>query len=297
MENLSKNINSGIITVIFCFYLLFSLSFHAMGQDNGQEKQDKKEKKVDKPVRSPFESNYFIESQTTVVPGKRTLEFIILHRFGSLNSGSFDLFGIYAPSNIRLGISYTPFKRLQIGFGTTKNKLVQDLNWKWAILEQTRSGKIPIAITYYGNVAIEAGSKDNFEKSAHRFTYFNQIMFSRKFGKRFTAQISGSYAHFNVVDSLMKNNNFAVGVLARYKISDQASIIVEYDQPLTITDSFAVKPNLSIGVEIATSSHAFQIFLTTYNGIVYQYNQVYNGNDFTKRGIRLGFNITRLWSY
>jgi Membrane bound beta barrel domain (DUF5777) len=297
MENLSKNLHSGIITIILSIIILFLVPFQASGQDEGQDKQDKKEKKVDKPVRSPFESNYFIESQTTVVPRKKTLEFIILHRFGSVNSGSFDLFGIYAPSNIRLALSYTPFKRFQIGLGTTKNKLIQDLNWKWAILEQTRSGKVPIAITYYGNIAMEAGNKDNFEKSAHRFTYFNQIMFSRKFSKNFTAQLSGSFAHFNVVDTLMKNNNFAVGILARYKISDQTSILIEFDQPITITDGFDVKPNLSIGVEIATSSHAFQIFLTTYNGIVYQYNQVYNGNDFTNKGIRLGFNITRLWSY
>ncbi len=289
----------GVVRVLVSGFILSALLLDSpmlLAQEH-TSKQELPAGKNDKPVRSPFESNLFIESQTTVVPRKKTLEFDIQHRFGSLNSGNFDLFGIYGPSNIRMGLTYTPFKRIQFGIGSTKNRAVQDFNWKWAILEQTRSGRIPMAITYYGNVSMEALSADNYEKTLHRLSYFNQIMLSRKFSRKLTIQGSFSFSHFNVVDTLMRNDNLAAGILARYKFSDQSSLMIEFDQPLTISGGLAVKPNLSVGIEVSTSSHAFQIFLTTYNSIAYQYNQVYNLNNLDSRGIRLGFNITRLWNY
>ncbi|NOX45670.1 MAG: hypothetical protein GXO89_01670 [Chlorobi bacterium] len=290
----------GILTALMISFAINPICLRA--QEEATEKPAKK--KADKPVRNPWEAGMLIETQTDLVWAPKTLEFVIQHRFGELNSGTFDLAGLYAPSNIRIALNYGLFKNAQIGIGTTKDNKLQDLNWKYKILTQTKSGSMPIALTYYGNVEYDARDKENFGasaeyKSSYRMSYFNQLIISRKFSKAVTAQITGSYAHYNLVDSVftpdLKHDNFAVGVAGRVKISRQTSIIVEYDVPLTTPDY--IKPNYSIGVEMATSSHAFHIFITTYDGISPQRNLTYNTNDFFKGDFLIGFNITRNWNF
>ncbi len=130
-------------------------------------------------------------------------------------------------------------------------------------------------------------------------SYFNQLIIGRKFGKKVAVQAMFNYAHFNQIDTTgipdLKHDNFGIGFAGRYKFSPQGSVLLEYEQPLTTPEE--IKPNLSFGVEFATSSHAFQIFITTYNGIIYQENMVYNRNDYSDGGLRLGFNITRNWNF
>jgi len=267
-----------------------------------QENNNPKQKQIQKPVRSPWESDMLIETQTGLVLPQKTLEFIIQHRFGNINSGTFDLLGIYAASNIRLALNYGLFNNFQIGLGTTKNKKYQDLNWKYKILTQTRSGSIPLSLTYYGNISFDAREQEYFGVNntfSDRVSYFNQLILGRKFSRLVSLQLTTSYAHYNQIDTIgfpgMKHDNFGLGLAGRIKISPQTSITFEYNQPLTTPDN--IKPNLSLGVEIATSSHVFQIFLTTYSGIIPQENLCYNTNEFYKGDILLGFNITRLWGF
>ncbi len=291
--NQKKTIHLFIITVLFVFS---HIGIQA------QEESASQTKKVQKPVRSPWESGYLIENQTGLVLPAKTLEFIIQHRFGNINSETFDLAGIYGASNIRIGLNYGLFKNFQLGLGTTKNKKYQDLNWKYKILTQTRSGSMPLSLTYYGNIALDAREASYFGKNykfAHRISYFNQLIVGRKFSRTVSVQLSIDYSHYNMVDTTafsgMKHDNFGLGFAGRVKISPQTSITLEYNQPLTTPDN--IKPNLSLGVEIATSSHAFQIFVTTYSGIMPQENLSYNTNEFYKGDILLGFNITRLWGF
>ncbi len=82
-----------------------------------------------------------------------------------------------------------------------------------------------------------------------------------------------------------------------YKFAAVASFIFEYAQPLTISESVGTKPDLGVGIEIATRSHAFQLFVGTANAIINQRNVVYNYLDFTKAEMHLGFNITRRWNF
>jgi hypothetical protein len=262
-----------------------------------------------KPVRAPFESSWIIDNQTVVVPNKGTLEFMIQHRFGSVSNGITDMWGLYAPSNIRLGISYTLFDKfgfgylsgpLSIGIGSTKNNRIQDVNLKYAFLQQTRNGNIPVSVTYYGNAAIETlRPKEGLPNgnTSDRFSFFHQLIISRRFSPRFTLQIAHSASHYNVVEPGMVNDHFAAAFSARYKFSPQSSIIVNVDQPITVHKLYNPQPNVGFGLEVATSSHAFQIFLTNYSAIVAQRNNVFNQNDPWSRGFLIGFNITRLWGF
>ena len=257
-----------------------------------------KPKKDNRPVKNMFESGYLMNSQTAIIPTPNTLEFVIQHRFGLLNSKDFDLGGLYAPSNIRIGFNYSLSKNLQVGLGTTKNNKLQDVNIKYALLKQTRSGSIPLSITYFGIASIDV-RKDAFPKTVNRLSYFNQLIIARKFGEKLSLQLAPSYSHFNMVDSLVKHGNLAVAVSGRYKLTEALAVTVEYEQNLTSqnTKVITVKPNLSLGLEAATSSHVFQVFVSTGQSIINQYNVLYNKNDFAKMDFCIGFNMTRLWNY
>lgn len=318
-------------------------------------------------VKTPFESGYFIADQTVSMPPAKTLELVIQHDFGTIQNHMSDLFGIWGGSNIRIGFNFSFTKDLKVGFGTTKNKLLQDISVKYALAHQ-RKGGFPVSITFFGNVGINADNKstlgnnklsngldynslvkdpvfrhnidsllavnakagydymsytqasglpgnnksdmeslfDKTFKSSYRFSYFAEFMFARRFCKEFSAQLGVSWVHYNLVDFTemdinhvngMKNDNIDISGIGRVKISPQTSILLSYSQPVLTYLNTAPWPNFGLGVEISTSTHAFQIFLTSANGLAPQETVMYNHNNPYTGAILLGFNITRLWTF
>ncbi len=271
-----------------------------------QESSDAASVPAVKPVKNTFGSTLVMNNQTVMVPIKGTLQFDIQHCFGTVNNGSKDLFGIFAPSNIRLGLGYTLIDRLTLGAGITKERMQVDLSAKYALLRQTPS-KMPVSVTYYGNIVIDARNKSNFRYDAHRLSYFNQLIIARKVTNNFSVQVAPSFSWFNNIEGYvdskgeiqkkMENGHLAVSVLGRYKISANSAIIAGYDQPLTKHPTNNPHPNICLGIETTTSSHAFQVYVGNYYGIVPQSNNMFNRNDYTEGQFLIGFNITRLWNY
>ncbi len=262
----------------------------------------------DKPVRPPFQSGYLIDNQTTYISSPKTLELDIHHKFGKMGNGFSDLFGIYAPgANIRIGFSYTPIKNLQVGYGIAKQNMFSDFSAKYTVFEQTRKNTFPVALALYGNVAIDGRNKDVWSlsyKGSNRLSYFGQVIVSRKFTDWCAVQLNSSFSHFNSVDSLYDHDKISVGINAKFQFSPQSSILVQYDLPLKIqgiaehTEFYKpAKPNFGIAWEISTSTHTFQIFVTTCESLLPQQNAMYNQNDFTNGDIMFGFLITRLWGF
>lgn len=261
-------------------------------------------------VRNTFDGNFLIDNQTVMVPVKGTFEFDIQHRFGTVNNGISDLYGIFAGATMRLGFSYAPIKNLQVGFGACNDRMQVDWNLKYALLKQTRDGSIPVSITYFGNAVMDTRKKDPttlFVTTADRFSFFNQVIFARKISEKLSVQVSPSLSHFNNVPGYldandkiqpqMKNDHWAISFSGRYKIAPKTAIIANYDQPLTQHPMDNPHPNLSFGLEMSTSGHTFQIFAGNYSSILPQNNNVLNQNDFTKGQFLIGFNITRLWNF
>ena len=249
---------------------------------------------IDKPERAAFQSTWLIDNPTNVINSKGTLEFDIQHRFGTFTGGNNDLLGIWGPSNIRVGVSYSISDRLSLGFGTTKDSRLQDFNIKLGILQQTRSGKIPVSVTYYGNVVIDARPAENFPTSSNRYSYFSQLIIARKFSQAISLQLAPSFSHYNIVDSALSNNQFAIALGGRIKISEKTAIMLDYSQPLGQNSN---NPGISLGIEMSTSGHAFQVFVGNYNGIVPQKNYMLNANKISDGKFLIGFNITRLWNF
>ncbi len=285
MENI-VNRKLGIL-LISCILL----STSAMSQE---------QKKEDKPVRFVWNSELLIDNQTPLMQNAQTLQLIIHHRFGTMGNGMSDLYGIYAPSNIRLGLHYGITDWLTVGVGTEKDNKMQELLWKVKLLQQTRSGKIPVDITYIGNAVIDARDEDIFGNSysfTNRFSYFNQIMVSRKLTDKISLLVAGSYSHFNIVDTInysgMGHDKIGITFGGRYNFWNDFSFICEYDHPIDVQgdQEEPAKPNLGLGLEISTSTHAFSVFASNYRNIISQKNFVFNQNDFSDEGWLLGFNI------
>ena len=305
-----------IIMVILSFF-----SSPAVAQNEAVDELEE----GNKPVRAPFESSFILENQTVVVPEKGTLEFMIQHRFGTLQNGVKDLWGLFADagSNIRLGLNYTVFGKigigsfkgpLAIGIGSTRNKRIQDVNFKYGILQQTRNNRIPVSVTYFGNVSMETQQPREGlpnKNETDRYSFFHQLIISRRFNSALSVQVAPSVSHYNVIDPNMYNDHWAVALAARYKISPQSAVILDVDQPLNgLEPIFPVhrsnnpQPNFSLGFEIATSAHAFQVFVTNFSALNPQRNNVFNQNAPLKDGDKdfgdgflIGFNITRLWNF
>jgi hypothetical protein len=249
----------------------------------------------DKPIRPPFETTLLIDNQTTVNPYKGAMTLEIQHRFSQISSIS-DLFGIYGTANTRMALSYGITDKLMVGFGTTRSYKLQDLEWKYSLLTQTQSGKIPVSVSYAGNMVVDARNADAYGdpelfKPIHRMSYMNQLIVSRKFGMLISAQVSPTFIWMNAVDEGYNNLNFSVNTGIRAMVLGFHSIILEYEQPVTQAEA-DVYPNLALGVEIGTSTHSFRVFAANYNALVKNYNVVYNGNNPFDMDYQFGFNIS-----
>jgi hypothetical protein len=293
-------------SVLLLTVFLISSSIPVKAQED-EEAQKAKKETTPKPVKSTFESIFLFDNQTTLVPAKGTFEMDIQHRFGTVNKGYDDFYGLYAPSNIRIGFAYSPIDRLYAGLGFAKINMTWDFTAKYAIYKQMKDGGSPVAVTYFGNVAIDSRDAENFVNPTDRFSYFNQIIVSRKVTEALSVQMAPGWSHFNAVEGYineegkvvgkMKNDHFSVSFGGRYKVSGQMAIIVNYDQPITKHTTNNPEPNISLGIEVSTSSHAFQVFAGNGYNIIPQLNAMYNQNNYREGQFLIGFNITRLWNF
>ncbi|MCF8379585.1 MAG: DUF5777 family beta-barrel protein [Bacteroidales bacterium] len=295
-----------ILFAIAAILIVFQFSF-------AQEEEQAKPK--DKPVNAPFESGILIDNQTNVIPTKNTLEMLIQHRFGKMNNGIKDVWGIYSPgANIRIGFNYSILDNLSVGYGLTKKNMYSDFSVKWNALTQTRKNTIPLSVTLYGNMAIDGSPDSKFqgdgEDSAYVFSnrlcYFSQVIVGRKFNDWISLQATASFTHYNKVIYYKDHDIIGVGFNGRIKFSPQSAFIFQYDAPLKIkgiseqlefTDH--PLPNLAFGYELSTGTHAFQIYITTADGILPQDIYMYNSNEWQKgtQSLMFGFTMTRLWGF
>jgi hypothetical protein len=200
--------------------------------------------------------------------------------------------------------------------GLDYNSIVSDTTFRKSINNQIIQNDTNYGldyITYNQATGLQGANKsdlgslfDHTFKASYRFSYFAEFMFARRFCKEFSAQLGISWVHYNLVDYATMENNHANGMLndninisglGRLKVSPQTSILVSYSQSVMTYLNTPPWPNFGLGVEISTSTHAFQVFLTAANGLVPQETAMYNNNNFYNGAILLGFNITRLWTF
>ena len=131
-------------------------------------------------------------------------------------------------------------------------------------------------------------------------SYFNELIISRKFGPKTSAQLGFSYTHFNSVDSFIRHDILAAHFGARYKVLSGMTLILEGNMPLNLNlgnyasyEQFEdLNPGAAFGLEFGTSTHAFQIFISNYEQLIRQKNIAYNPSPLEGENLRIGFNVT-----
>jgi hypothetical protein len=258
------------------------------------------------PVIATFKAPRVITGQSIEHTAAKHLNFVILHRFGEINGGAYTLFGI-DQANIRLAFDYGLTDKLQIGLARSSVGKVYDGSLKYKILAQSKGKKaMPFSLGYYGNVAINTlewanPNRDNFFTS--RMSFFNQLNIAKKFGDKFSLQLSPTMIHYNLVGPKdYDNTTYALGVSGSIKLSRSIRFNFETYPRLTGRDQLSssglkIYDYLGVGFDIETGGHVFQLMFCNGNGMLEQQMASETTTTWTDAGIRLGFNISRTFSF
>lgn len=259
------------------------------------------EKPAKELTTATFKTTRLINFHTIEALGKRSLDFRIMHRFGNLNSGAYNAFGIDGGANIRLSLEYCHDGRFMFGIGRTSSKKIVDGFLKYRLLRQHNHG-MPISITIFTSAfhTFERKQIDGINKYnsfTDRMSYCHQIMIARKFNSRFSLQLNAAMVHVNLVDKINdKNDCFVIGALARFKFSKRQAITLEYGYRLNKYSDTKYYDSFGIGYDLETGGHVFQVHLTNSFGITEDQYYMYNTTTWENWGVRLGFNISRVFT-
>lgn len=237
-------------------------------------------------------NGHSIENRT-----KGVTEFVISHRFGRVNLGFDELYGL-DQSNIRFALERGFTDNLMIGAGRSSFEKTFDAFFKYKLLKQQNGkGGIPLSISAFGSVAyrsiddFEPGKELNFNQ---RLTYVSQLLIARKFSSSFSLQLTPSYIHKNSVKTNEDPHDiFALGAGSRIKLTKRMSLNIEYHHTLNPLQSIDAVNSFAMGIDIETGGHVFQIILSNSITMIEKSFISESTDNFFKGDIHLGFNISR----
>ena len=247
-----------------------------------------------------FKTTRIINMHSVENAAAGVMDFRISHRFGFINSGAYDLFGL-DQALMRIGFEYGVTDRLMVGFGRSNVNKAYDSFLKYKILRQG-SGKrnIPVSVSYFASAVCNTvkwsdPNRDNYFSS--RMQYTHQLLIARKFNNDLSLQLTPTLVHKNLVPTVQdKNDILAMGFGGRYKLTQRFSVNGEYIYvlPNQITSTFY--NSLSLGVDIETGGHVFQLHLTNSTSMLEPGFITESIGQWKKGGIHFGFNVSRVFT-
>ena len=249
-------------------------------------------------VKNAFKSSRVINGQSMEMIPKGALDFRILHRFGDVSGGAYEFFGLDQAS-MRMGFDYGILKNLTVGVGRSTSQKELDGFVKYRILQQSTGAKVmPFSLLYVGGMTCN-GMKWTDTTVTNYFTsrlaFYNQLIIGRKFSESLTLQLSPTFVHRNLVtyDS-DPSDIYALGAGGRVKLTRRIAITGDYFYVFNNNDSTAVNP-LSIGVDIETGGHVFQLHFSNSIGMNERAFLLDTKGQWSKAEIRFGFNLSRIF--
>jgi hypothetical protein len=246
-----------------------------------------------------FKSTRLINGHTVENLGKGVLDFKISHRFGKLNGGAYNLFGL-DNATTRFAFDYGITPLLMVGVGRSTFEKTYDAFAKIKILRQTEENNhVPVTVSLASVIAVktlrslDTSRKLNFSS---RLFYTHQVIIARKFSESTSFQLTPTYSHRNLVRLASEPNNlFALGIGGRQKISRRVSLNAEYYYQLPDYKLSGTTNSLSLGVDIETGGHVFQLHFTNSQGMSERTFINETRADWDKGDIYFGFNISRVF--
>jgi len=280
--------------LLLFFISCFNVNFFAQNLDEILEQESPENDVV---VFGTFNGTRILNGHSVETRKKGILEFLIHHRFGKVNSGADELFGL-DESNIRLGFEYALSNNFTVAIGRSSFEKTFDGYLKYSLLKQKEGDQsFPISLTLFTS-ATEKTIKDyepeNKPSFSDRLTYTTQVLLAKKFSPNFSFQITPTYIHFNTNPSTIDPNDiFALGFGSRLKISKRVSINGEYFYATDSFKSIDAKNSIAFGIDIETGGHIFQLIFANSRSMLEKGFIVENTGDFLKGDIHFGFNISR----
>ncbi|MBK7407797.1 MAG: hypothetical protein IPJ40_06785 [Saprospirales bacterium] len=261
--------------------------------DAGQEEQ------VEYTTAS-FKTNRVINLHSLESTAGGVFDFKISHRFGFLNGGIYDLFGLDNAS-IRIGGDYGVSNRLTIGAGRSSYEKTYDGFVKYKFLRQSKGKrKMPLTAAVLASGAIKTvnwPNPDRVNYFSSRLNYVFQVILGRKFSESLTLQLSPTLVHRNLVKTLReKNDVFALGVAGRIKLNRRIALNGEYIYVFPDQLAPGFRNSLSVGFDLETGGHVFQLHFTNSTAMVGHGFITETIGDWRQGGIRFGFNISRVFT-
>lgn len=285
---------------ILCLITLALVIHTANSQDNGllnmlNDSLNKNAKST--YVTGTFKATHIVNMQTIEQPATGALSFVIQHRFGQLNSGAYNFYGL-DNATLRLGLDYGITDRLAIGIGRSSYLKTFDGYLKYKLLRQTDgSNSMPVSVSVLGtmtNYTQKDPSKPylNFD---YRSAYTGQLLIARKITRALSIEVTPTYLRYNLVPTVNdKNDIFAIGSGARMKITRRTSIDAEYDYlPPNQVVSTTVHNSFSLGYDIETGGHVFQLVFSNSQSMLETQYLAQTPGRWTSGDIYFGFNISR----
>ncbi|MEN9948754.1 MAG: hypothetical protein RL106_1577 [Bacteroidota bacterium] len=247
-----------------------------------------------------FKSTRVINGQSIENVAGGVMDFRISHRFGTLNSGIHKLYGLDMAS-MRLALEYGISDNWMVGIGRSNVNEEVDGFTKIKLLKQVESGpkKMPISLSYFGSIVMRGTewadpTRDNFFSS--RLYFCNQLLIAKKVDDKLSLQLSPTHVHRNLVaTSNIPHDVFALGVGGRYKVSRRLAFNAEYFK--LMKDNIPGATNsLSLGVDIETGGHVFQLHLTNGSSMNEKGFITETTGQWDKGDIQFGFNISRVFT-
>jgi len=284
-------------------FILFTLS--AFSQDDLTKIMEQAQPVTHPLTIATFKGTRVINMHTLETLGKRTLDFRISHRFGAFNTGAENFWGLDGAANIRLGLEYSYNGRLMFGLGRSSYQKMMDGFLKYRLIRQTEDDHVPLSITLLANTYYTL-AKDNglatvgYETYMHyysRMSYEFEAIIGRKLGKKFSMQIAPYLVHYNQVEKITdKNDIYGISTALRYKFSRSMAFTVEYAYNINDYSNETYYNSLGLGFEVETGGHVFQMHVVNSFGIVENQFLPYTTDRWNNVGIRLGFNISRVFT-
>jgi hypothetical protein len=251
-------------------------------------------------VTGTFMASRIITGHSMEQPAAGELEFRISHRFGRINEGIYEYFGL-DQATIHFSLEYSPIDRLTLGFGRSNFKKTYDGFAKISILKQKKGkNNFPFSLTYLASMEVVTLKNEIPEyELRHRLSYVHQLLMARKFGKRLSLQLTPSYVHKNLVENAdVSNDVWALGIGGRFKITRRLSLNAEWFvmiNPNSATSTQYYNP-LSIGIDLETGGHVFQIMITNAQSMREGSFISETTGSWANGDIHLGFNISRMFN-
>ena len=246
------------------------------------------------PVQATFKATRIVNSQSIELTRPKILEFMILHRFGSMTNGFYDLFGMDEAA-IRFDLKYGINDRISLGVGRSSLNKTYDIFTKLKLLKQTSGGSsFPFSLALFSK--IEISTIDQNLPMNDQLTFDIQVLAARKFNPSISIQVMPTFIHRNLVQTAEESNDLlSFGIGGRVKVTRRVSINADTFFPLGERDE-SFKQSWGLGCDIETGGHVFQLMITNVQGS-FESEYIENATGtFDELNLFLGFNITRVFS-